>query len=142
MLVLLLLAVFLLLLAVFLLWLLFSHIYLGFHTEIHFPTCCWAPVVHGPSVNVPAARMNHPPLGMLLVSDLDCSDDFVFVLNVVFVDQKQKQNRAYSYLLVAYLLMLLFFLTDVVFTLFTAIAVYQPDGGRGSSARGQIVLCA
>ena len=55
--------------------------------------------------------MNHPPLGMLLVSDLDCSDDFVFVfvLNVVFVDQKQNQNRAYSYLLVAYLLMLLFF---------------------------------
>ena len=74
---------------VFLLWLLFSHVYLGFHTEIYFPTCCWAPVVHGPSVNVPAARMNHPPLGMLLVSDLDCSYDFVFVfvLNVVFVDQ-------------------------------------------------------
>ena len=89
MLVLLLLAVFLLLLAVFLLWLLFSHIYLGFHTEIYFPTCCWAPVVHGPSVNVPAARMNHPPMGMLLVTDLYCSDDFVFVfvLNVVFVDQ-------------------------------------------------------
>ena len=87
MLVLLLLAVFLLLLAVFLLWL--CHIYLGFHTEIYFPTCCWAPVVHGPSVNVPAARMNHLPLGMLLVSDLDCSDDlvFVFVFNVVFVDQ-------------------------------------------------------
>ena len=89
MLILLLLAVFLLLLAVFLLWLLFSHIYLGFHTEIYFPTCCWAPVVHGPSVNVPAARMNHLPLGMLLVSDLDYSYDFVFVfvLNVVFVDQ-------------------------------------------------------
>ena len=84
---------------------------MGLHTETYFFTFCWAPVVHGPSVNVPAARMNHPPLGMLLVSDLDCSDDFVFVfvLNVVFVDQKQNQNRAYSYLLVAYLMMLLFF---------------------------------
>ena len=80
------------------------YIYFGYPT---FPLV----VVHGPSVNVPAAEMNHPPLGMLLDSDSDCSDDLVFVsvLNVVFVDQKQKQNRAYSYLLVAYLLMLLFF---------------------------------